>query len=44
MPSLSVAVAELRSAGERNADRYAGLRPKALLDQGLALTLAARAA
>ena len=28
MPSLSIAVAELRSAGERNAERYAGARPR----------------
>ena len=44
MPSLSIAVAELRSAGERDAERYAGARPQALLNHGLALAPAARAA
>jgi protein-tyrosine phosphatase len=44
MPSLSIAVAELRSAGELDAERYAGARPQALLNHGLALEPAARAA
>jgi protein-tyrosine phosphatase len=44
MPSLSIAVAELRSAGERDAERYAGLRPQTLLNHGLTLAPAARAA
>jgi protein-tyrosine phosphatase len=44
MPSLSVAVAELRSAGERDAERYADARPQALLNEGLGLSPAARAA
>ena len=44
MPSLSLAVAELRSAGERDGERYAGARPQALLSHGLALAPAARAA
>lgn len=44
MPSLSIAVAELRSLGEPDAKRYADARPQALLDCGLALEPAARAA
>ncbi len=44
MPSLSTAVAELRSSGERDPARYAGARPRALLTHGLALSPAAQAA
>ena len=44
VPSLRIAVAELRSAGERDAERYAGAHPRTLLDHGLALAPAARAA